>query len=184
MVLPDVPFQLEDGSSHRLLDLTSKSPIVLVFLRHFGCVFCRYQVAQLRPGKDLPIYFVCMESAEDAALFKAKAKSPHHFISDPQRRLYEAFGVRRGKTSELFNLRAVGTGFRAMLAGHAQGRPTSDPTQLSAAVVLGVDGQVAWSHYADGAGDVLSLETIREQLERVNQHKTAVGGKDDPGLVE
>ena len=43
-------FELEDteGSRFNLSDYWTKSLIVLVFLRHYGCTFCREQIAQLR----------------------------------------------------------------------------------------------------------------------------------------
>lgn len=156
---------LDDGSQSALANLHQNGPIALVFLRHFGCAFCKYQVAQLKAAADLPIYFVCMESPEEAAQFKKSQNSPHRFISDPERNIYETFGVKRGTARQMINLRTIGRGIKATLAGSFQGKPTSDPMQLAAVVVLDDQGKIRWSHFAKDASDVVSEETIRSQLE-------------------
>lgn len=176
--------KLEDESSCELADLYRDAPVALVFLRHFGCVFCRYQVAQLRSAADLAIYFVCMESSEEAAVFKAEHRSPHHFISDPDRQLYEAYGVKRGTTGQLFTLRAIGQGIKAVLSGSFQGKPTSDPMQLGATIILDQTGAVAWSRYAKDAAEIITEKELREQLQRFGQGESAFTGKDDPGSSE
>lgn len=162
-------FPLHDGTQTTLEDLAKDRGAALVFLRHFGCLFCRYQVAQLRPAKDLPIVFVCMESPEEAAAFRAKLRSPHPFLSDPQRVLHERFGVKRGTGRQLVNLNSFKQGLRAMGSGSFQGKVTSDPMQLSAAVVLDREGKPTWSHLAVEAGDIVSPETLREKLARFAQ---------------
>lgn len=176
--------KLEDGSSCELTDLYRDAPVALVFLRHFGCVFCRYQVAQLRSAADLPIYFVCMESAEEAAAFKAEHRSPHHFISDPERKLYEKYGVKRGTTGQLFSLRTIGQGIKATLSGSFQGKPTSDPMQLGATIIIDQSGGVAWSRYAKDAAEIITEKEMREQLERLGQGESAFTRKDDPSPSE
>lgn len=176
--------KLEDDSSCDLADLYRDTPIALVFLRHFGCVFCRYQVAQLRSASDLPIYFVCMEPAEEAAAFKTEHRSPHHFISDPDRKLYEAYGVRRGTAGQLFSLRTIGRGLKATLAGSFQGKPTSDPMQLGATIILDQDGEVAWSRYAKDAAEIITEKELREQLQRLGKGESAIPGENDPSSPE
>lgn len=156
---------LDDGSRVALSDLHRDHPIALVFLRHFGCAFCKYQVAQLRSATDLPIYFVCMESVEEAAQFKESQQSPHRFISDPERKVYESFGVKRGTTRQMINLRTIGRGLKATLSGSFQGKPTSDPMQLAATVILDQKGKIAWSRFAQDASDVVDEQTLRGQLQ-------------------
>jgi len=162
-------FPLHDGTQTTLEDLAKDRGVALVFLRHFGCIFCRYQVAQLRPAKDLPIVFICMESPQEAAAFRAKSRSPHHFLSDPQRVLHVRFGVKRGAGRQLVNLNSFKQGLRAMGKGSFQGKATSDPTQLSASVVLDREGKPAWTHLAVEAGDIVSPEVLREKLTRFAQ---------------
>ncbi len=163
------PVQFDDGSHSQLDDLHHTGPIALVFLRHFGCTFCKYQVAKLRSAADLPIYFVCMESVEEAARFKAKQGSPHRFISDPERKVYESFGVKRGTNRQMINLRTIGRGMMATFSGSIQGKSTSDTMQLAAVIILDQQGKIAWSRYAQDASDVVDEKTLREQLKAVHR---------------
>ncbi len=158
--------RLDDGSIASLSSLHQTHPIALVFLRHFGCVFCRYQVAQLRGRPDLPVVFVCMEQPEAAAIFRSKMISPHRFISDPDRKLYEAFGVKRGTTGQILNFRTIARGIQATLSGSLQGRPTSDPRQLSATIILDLGGEVVWSQYADDASTITTAANLEAVLGR------------------
>lgn len=45
--LADVVVKDEDGADVRLGDLWATRPLVLAFVRHFGCVFCREHVKEL-----------------------------------------------------------------------------------------------------------------------------------------
>ena len=173
--------RLEDGSEIELQNLNGGEPFALVFLRHYGCIFCRYQVAQLRPATDLSVFFVGMGTVDEAASFKQRMRSPHRFIADPDRSLYERFGVQRGKPSQVFTLRALGTGIRATLSGQFQGRPTADPMQLGAAFILDGSGNVCWSRYSDDVAEIVGASTLREQLSRVRKLESAVLGEDNPG---
>ena len=47
IVLPDA-----DGREIRLGSLWSTRPAVVVFLRHYGCIFCREHVGQLREHEE------------------------------------------------------------------------------------------------------------------------------------
>jgi hypothetical protein len=166
---PQTAVELEDGSTATLAELHHGEPIFLIFLRHFGCVFCRYQVAQLRNDPDLPVYFVCMETAAEARRFKSKMKSPHRFISDPSRRLYSAFGLKRAGFRQIVSLKAAKIAFRAVLNGQFQGRPTTDSQQLSGAVLLNSRREAVWTSLADDASDIFLPRVLREQLLRIGQ---------------
>src|SRR6476661_7303672 len=50
--LSDISLADSRGQTHRLGDLWRDQPVVLVFLRHFGCLHCREHVAQLRDQRD------------------------------------------------------------------------------------------------------------------------------------
>ena len=50
--LSDTTLADATGTKHRLGDLWDDKPIVLVFLRHFGCLHCREHAAQLRERYD------------------------------------------------------------------------------------------------------------------------------------
>lgn len=53
------------------------------------------------------------------------------FISDPEKRLYKAFGLARGSMRQLFGIGVWVRGVRAaILDGHGAGKPDGDPRQM------------------------------------------------------
>ncbi|HEY1963456.1 MAG TPA: SelL-related redox protein [Acidobacteriaceae bacterium] len=79
-----------------LLALTEASPVLLVFLRHFGCSFCRQalsQVASLRPDleeRGVRPVFVHLGTPERAkAYFEYYGLADVERISDPEAAIYQ-----------------------------------------------------------------------------------------------
>jgi len=113
--------------------LSQDSPLLLVFLRHFGCTFCREAVCEiekLRPGIEslgTQLAFVHLSTEERAKKFFA----PHHFgdmarFADPDGRLYEAFGLVRAKWHQYLNPRTLARLFIAWAHGNFLGAPDGD----------------------------------------------------------
>src|SRR3954449_5616047 len=50
--LSDTSLSDATGTKHRLGDLWDDKPVVLVFLRHFGCLHCREHAVELRDRYD------------------------------------------------------------------------------------------------------------------------------------
>src|SRR5665213_1788677 len=61
---PDFDATTNSGDAVKLSDYWHSSPVVVVFLRHFGCTFCRTQVIDLARTyskfKDLNAEVVCI----------------------------------------------------------------------------------------------------------------------------
>ena len=163
----------DEGASISLGDLCKDRSHALVFLRHFGCIFCRYQVAQLRSDPHLPIHFVCQEGWQEAKAFRERMRSPHPFLSDPTRSLYDTFGFPAGTLGQHVNFHTLVVGARAMSQGIFQGKPTSNPTQLGGLVVLSKGGEVNQVRVAKDAADIVTAADLRTVL----QEKAAVSGK-------
>jgi hypothetical protein len=84
----------ESGAS--LLDLAEASPVLLIFLRHFGCSFCRQaisDVAELRgelAGRGVRPVFVHLGTPERAKpFFDYYGIGDVERISDPEARIYQ-----------------------------------------------------------------------------------------------
>jgi hypothetical protein len=50
--LPDVLREYHAETGRSLLDLLDESPVLLIFLRHFGCAFCRQAIDQVSQIKE------------------------------------------------------------------------------------------------------------------------------------
>lgn len=109
-----------------LAALSERTAVMLVFLRHFGCTFCREALSdiaaqrQVLEGQGLKIVFVHMAEETIAATYLAQYKIPDiAHISDPDMSLYEYFGLFKGKFWQLYGLKVWARGLKAgLIDGH------------------------------------------------------------------
>src|SRR5271154_1425379 len=87
--------QYRTESGRTLLDLVDESPVLLIFLRHFGCAFCRQtldDVSKLRgaiEGQGVRPVFVHLGTPERAKpYFDYYHLSDLERVSDPEASLY------------------------------------------------------------------------------------------------
>ena len=115
------------NSGENLYDLAANKPILLVFLRFFGCSFCREaisDIAQRRKkleGQGFRIVFVHMAAQPEIAekFFKKYKLFPIDHILDPEMQFYKAFGLGRTTPRQLLGLMNWIRGFQASaLEGH------------------------------------------------------------------
>ncbi|MEP7362342.1 MAG: peroxiredoxin-like family protein [Acidobacteriota bacterium] len=136
-----------------LLALSERTPVLLVFLRHAGCTFCREAMADLaRQRKRIEeagvhIVLVHMSSRER---FRKFAERYHvedlDHITNPHRELYSAFGLKRGSLRQLFGWEVWKRGIQAgVLDGHGIGAVEGDSSQLPGAFLIS-KGAVIRSH--------------------------------------
>ena len=100
--LTQILASIHTESGATLLALTEQSPVLLVFLRHFGCSFCRQaisDVADLKSelaAKNVRPVFIHLGTPERAAPFFAYYGIPDvERISDPEASLYRSFDLAR-----------------------------------------------------------------------------------------
>jgi peroxiredoxin len=113
-------FQTMNGGES-LADLASTHPVLLVFLRHFGCAFCREaidDVARIKPAleeKGVRVAMVHMAAQLDVAeqYFKRFNLFPVDHFSDPDKLLYRAFGLGRTTRVQLVGLMGWIRGFES-----------------------------------------------------------------------
>jgi len=128
-------------SGQSLLNLMDEKPIMLIFLRHFGCAFCRETIhdvskakAQLDARGVCPV-FVHMATAERAEPFFNRYGLPGvQHVSDPEMKLYTAPVFHLLKSTVLphfFGASAYLKLAKRALWRYGAGSPgKEDPTQL------------------------------------------------------
>lgn len=102
-----------------LYRLSVESPVMLVFLRHLGCVFCREALKDISAYRKAmeetrqKIVLVHMESNHVAIPFFTKYNLEGCLrIEDPTQKLYQQFGLVRGSFSQLFGFKTMVRGFQ------------------------------------------------------------------------
>lgn len=111
-----------------LYTLSKHQPVLLVFLRHFGCIFCRealHDLGEMRKNienKGVKLVLVCMSEPDLAdSYFEKYGLEDVTYISDPKKWSYASFGLARGGASELLGLKNFIRGFE--LLGKNVARP-------------------------------------------------------------
>lgn len=148
----------QDGVT--LDELSRLSPVLLVFLRHTGCTFCREALSDLASKRGeieangTRLVLVHMSSEETAARFFARYGLENvQRISDPERALYRAFGLPRGSFGDLFGPKVWVRGFQAGILGrHGVGLLDGDGFQMPGAFLL-YFGEVLRSYRHQSAAD-------------------------------
>jgi peroxiredoxin len=132
------------NKGNALGNMTEKQPVLLVFLRHFGCTFCREAIDELGKNKQnienkgARIVFVHMAEDEVAeSFFKEYNFADAEHVSDIPCTFYKEFGLVKGTTSQLFGFknwaRTVDTG---IIKGYSWGREIGDGFQMPGVFVL------------------------------------------------
>lgn len=144
-----------------LASISDEAPTLVVFFRHSGCTFCREAAADLASarasieGSGRRIAVVMMAPGDDHARgFLARyGLDDLPRILDPERRLYHAFGLRRGTFWQLLGPRVVWRGVVAgLIKGHGVGPLTGDGFQMPGTFVVH-RGRVIASHPHRSASD-------------------------------
>lgn len=155
-------YQLSDG--RKLADASMETPLVLVFLRHFGCTFTR-QI--LRGLQDLElqakqhnatlVLVHMLQSGQESDYLGQNSNVVR--IADPRCELYRAFGLGKGGFLELFGPHVWWRGAIAIFKGCGVGHLAGDGLQMPGAFVFH-HGKVIASQPAQSAADLPNLEAL------------------------
>lgn len=153
-----------------LLELSEQNNVLLIFIRHFGCTFCRETVSEIArldtgiKGKNLTPVFVHMSDPDFAdEFFSRYYDHPVLHVSDPARVLFRSMGLKRGSLRQLFGPKVVFRGFWAgFFKGHGLGAFEGDFLQLGGYFVLS-KGQIVFEHKTRGAADFFEIELLPQK---------------------
>ena len=162
---------ITQNSGESLADIAEASPVLLVFLRHFGCSFCREAISDIakrrkrleKHGVRVILVHMAPEQKVAEQFFKRYKLYPVDHISDPEKQLYRAFGLGRGTPVQLFGLMNWIRGFQAgVVEGHGfayHSEEIGDGFQMPGVFVLH-KGKVKHSFVHEHAWDRPDYEAI------------------------
>lgn len=155
------------GEAVPLGSLWRQRPALLFLVRHFGCQFCRAQLADLQHalpdieaagvqpiviGNGTPLMAEAFveESGLDVPLY-----------TNPGREVYEALGAKRPGVLALLHPRLWWNGLRVALRGFWPRRTQGDAAQLGGVFLVRQDGTMPFAYRSDLAGDHPSNDELR-----------------------
>ncbi len=138
--------------------LSRQTPVLLVFLRHAGCTFCREALTDIGTQRKrieasgTKVVLVHMGSDEQAKKLLPKYGLDNAVrINDAQRHLYRAFGLCRGTPRMLFGPKVWIRGLKAAFQ-HGAGRLQGDGFQMPGVFLL-YHGEVVRSYRHQSVAD-------------------------------
>jgi len=167
--LAGVTVQDEHGVFVELGSLWRERPVVLVFIRHFGCIHCRDHVAELlaaRPDFERAgagVVLIGNGGPSFIAGFRDATSWTGALYTDPSLAAYRAAELVRSVGATL-DPRSLGKAARALFRGQRQGRQQGDQWQQGGVVVIDTTGTVRWHHASSRPGDNASPAQILAAL--------------------
>lgn len=155
-----------------LADQLGPGLTLLVFLRHFGCMFCRETVADLRafverqPAFPQPLVFYQGSPIEGRAFLRRDSPTLRA-VSDPAADFYAAFGVERGGLLEMFGPAVWRGRARAAKKGHQNGERAGDIWRMPG-MFLARGAEILWAHEYRHAADHPDYEIVLRQARAAN----------------
>ena len=142
-----------------LAALSRQEPILIVFLRHFGCLFTCEALSELAwlwysiesVGTTIVLVHMTDESRAKSIL-DSRGMGAMLRVSDPDRRLYAAFQLDRGSLWQILGPKNWWRGIATVCRGHRFGRPEADIRQLAGAFLV-KDGRIVKSFRHQSSSD-------------------------------
>ena len=127
-------------SGANLLGLAEASPVLLIFLRHFGCSFCRQTISdisdlsgEMQERGVRPVFVHLGTPAIAKAHFDYYGLSDVERVHDPQARLYQnpVFGLGKERVaSQVFKPAVIAGWLKGAIFKHGIGTIQSDGEQM------------------------------------------------------
>ena len=149
---PEVTFLDSGGATVELADLYGgpggKRGLALVFLRHFGCPFCREHAQELNRKRDafqaagVEIVMIGTGTAGQAAAFRRELDLRNRVLTDPDGVAYRAFGLAEAPLRSLLDPRVLAGGARAAMKGFLPRKPEGRALQLQGQFLIDRSGTI------------------------------------------
>jgi len=137
--------EMVTNKSENLKKLSEEKPVLLVFLRHFGCIFCKEALSDLAEKREqfenrgIQLVFVHMSENDVAEDYfnKYNLEGVSH-VSDPLAHFYKSFKLTKGSFTQLYGLQTWIRGYAAKKEGHTleMAKHLGDSTQMPGLFLL------------------------------------------------
>lgn len=153
------------GISHAVVSFWEQQRAAIIFVRHFGWIFCRQQVAELVDyqqeftARNADLIIIGNGKPQDLPGFAEQTGYSGKLFTDPSLETFRALGFSR-KISGLLAVNAFTSGFKALKDGIRPGSMQGDALQLGGAVVVGPGDKIFYYYKGKQAADHAPVEEI------------------------
>ncbi|GAB4566488.1 MAG: hypothetical protein Tsb0020_18190 [Haliangiales bacterium] len=187
-----------DGREVRLGTLWQQRSVVLVFVRHFGCMFCRAQVSELSAAlpqiraRAAELVLIGTGDVQAAREFRSDFGLDVPVFADPELTTFRALPLQRGFKTVL-TLSVMKRVVKTLQDGFRQGKTQGDVWQQGGVFVIGPGDRERYRYISAEAGDHPTIENILSVLtaaqcdpapRRSERDMPAAPSADAPGAAE
>jgi hypothetical protein len=124
---------------------------LMVFLRHYACIFCKELVRDIRAAaeadSDYPqVLFFGQGGLEETKAFAEKLWPEMKIVSDPTRHFFTAMGLGKGSVYQMFGPSVWACAIRAGLKGNMQTHISGDIWTMPGVFAVDRNGTILWKH--------------------------------------
>jgi peroxiredoxin len=167
---PDAEVTAADGAMIKLSSLWKNKVLVLAFTRHFGCPQCKEMLDELVTGypelvgAGLSLAVVTQGTLDQTKAFCAERAPGILCLSDPERKVYSAYGLERGTLRQTFLSAQVWKSNRRLKKTRGWNTelppPGQDSMLMSGTFVIGPDGLIRLPYYYENIADHPPLDLL------------------------
>lgn len=155
---PDLTLPDTEGRPRRLSEFWRERPVLVLFLRQFGCSCLAERWEKLRDEvgafeeAGAQIVAICQSEPERAGVVARRRGYPFPLLCDPDRRAYEVYGLAEGTAAQILHDFAWEPGDRATGEKMVTSRRDTDralvdnPWQLPGEFVVTPSGHLTLTH--------------------------------------
>ena len=118
--------------------------------------------------KGARILLVGMGDREQAETFRKTFAPEFSIVSDPERRLYQAYELKRTGLFQLASPSLLVKGIKVLSSGHGMGSPQGDVWQLPGVFIINTKGYIRFSHHSRDPADHPNSEVLLAALDRID----------------
>ncbi len=170
---PEVPTELAgivlvdaDDRAVQLGQLWAEQPVVLIHLRHFGCILCRHYAGALRDFhadfEALGVRLVAVGTGgrQYARDFVTERKIPYEVLVDKTMASHDVLRIKQGPFLGILKPRVLWAAVKALRAGEMQGKSGPNPFKYGAAHVIGPGNLLHYAWINDDYHDNTPVEEL------------------------
>jgi peroxiredoxin len=164
--LAPITVETPDGATRPLGDVLGGKRTVLVFIRHYGCIFCREQVDRFKTalphihGRGYELIVIGQGRAAHARAFVDESHIDFPVYADSSLEAFQAAGLRRSVARTMLDPRVWWRALGAIKDGFSVRRVAGDPWQNGGVFVIDGDGNERFRHISRFAGDHPPMDAV------------------------
>jgi ligand-binding SRPBCC domain-containing protein/peroxiredoxin len=106
------------------------------------------------------VVLVGLGTPDQAETFKEQFSLSFPIICDPEKELYQTYGLGRVSVASMASPFLLLKGLKTLSRGHTPGVPQGDVMQMPGVFLIDTSGNIRYAHYSKDPSDNPSIETL------------------------